>query len=512
MNKKIVTIVIIIIALILLFPIPMRLKDGGSIRFQALLYSVTKYHKLDHNAEDGYVDGIGIEILGMEVYNSTEKTNNNINEGKQQLNATEKVIIGHDKITNMILLDNFLDNTNQYNKEKSSCRVEIVTYTIEGDEIITTLEYNKENNEFIVTKDNTKDEFATEKDRKVETKKYSNDTYNLEKRIKNNNIHLVLVDKENEINICVYDKELEENKDTNKTKIKDAKLKAEATSTEELVYYNGILYGEAYVRIDYMPNPEGPIGTINKLIGKDYLPQLNGETNAESLLNAKVDSANEKSMILIVDNIGVLFNAIESSNHSFFAKIVESNAKNIIVEPVEDSLERKTSDKFLIKLGDTNDEIYPIGTNVKITYDGEFKDSYPVTINPIKIEIKSTDNFELIFHQRKDMGIKTIVANEETDKYSYNIFSKGGDFEIKIDGVVYDLREALLSDKTTMEEIIQKANKDIPNAISYDDGGSMEYHYEDYTIIKYHTLDGNRDVYMGMKGISLNDIQFVDEN
>lgn len=416
MKKKVITIVIIIIALILLFPIPMKLKDGGSIKFQALLYSVTKYHKLDHNAEDGYIDGIGIEILGMEIYNSIDTNDNIEKNGVQQLNATEKVIIGHDKITNMILLDNFLDNTNQYNKEKSSCRVEIVTYTIEGDEIITTLEYNKENNEFIVTKDNTRDEFAAEKDRKVETKKYSNDTYNLEKRIKNNNIHLVLVNDETEINICVYDKELETNKDAN------------------------------------------------------------------------------------------------SSTRSFFAKIVESNRKNIIVEPVEDSQERKTSDKFLIKLGDNNDEIYPIGTNVKITYNGDFAETYPVTINPIKIEIKSTDNFELIFHQRKDMGIKTIVANEETDKYSYNIFSKGGDFEIKIDGVVYDLREALLSDKITMEEIIQKANKDIPNAISYDDGGSMEYHYEDYTIIKYHTLDGNRDIYMGMKGISLNDIQFVDEN
>ena len=53
-------------------------------------------------------------------------------------------------------------------------------------------------------------------------------------------------------------------------------------------------------------------------------------------------------MILIVNNIGFLYNAIESSNHSFFAKIVESSAKNIIVEPVEDSQERKTSDKFLI--------------------------------------------------------------------------------------------------------------------------------------------------------------------
>lgn len=449
MNKKIVTIVIIIIALILLFPIPMKLKDGGSIKFQALLYSVTKYHKLDHNAEDGYVDGIGIEILGMEVYNSTEKTNNNINEGKQQLNATEKVIIGHDKITNIVLLDNFLDNTNQYNKEKSSCRVEIVTYTIEGDEIITTLEYNKENNEFIITKDNTKDEFAAEKDRKVETKKYSNDTYNLEKRIKNNNIHLVLVNDETEINICVYDKELEENKDTNRTKIKDAKLKAKETSTDELVFYNGILYGKSYAIIDFdMDLNKEMLGTINKLVAKEYLPIQTGETNTESLLNAKVYSADDKSMILIVDNVGVLFNAIECKNYDFTAN-TDNKLKNA--------------------------------------------------------------EFELIFHGRKDLGIKTIVANEETDKYSYNIFSKGGDFEIKIDGAIYDLREALLNDKITMEEIIEKANKDIPDAVSYDDGGSKEYHYEDYTIIKYNTLNGNKDVYMGIKGMKLNDIQFVGE-
>lgn len=72
MKKKSILIVIIIIVLILLFPIPMRLKDGGSIRFQALLYSVTKYHRLDYSTESGYVDGIGIEILGAEILNTTD--------------------------------------------------------------------------------------------------------------------------------------------------------------------------------------------------------------------------------------------------------------------------------------------------------------------------------------------------------------------------------------------------------------------------------------------------------
>ena len=39
----------------------------------------------------------------------------------------------------------------------------------------------------------------------------------------------------------------------------------------------------------------------------------------------------------------------------------------------------------------------------------------------------------------------------------------------------------------------------------------MEYHYENYTIIKFHTIDGNRDVYIGTKDLKLNDIN-INEN
>ena len=64
--------------------------------------------------------------------------------------------------------------------------------------------------------------------------------------------------------------------------------------------------------------------------------------------------------------------------------------------------------------------------------------------------------------------------------------------------------------KITMEEIISKANKDEKDgkikADMYKDGGSMEYHYENYTIIKCHTVDGNRDVYIGTKDLKLTDV------
>jgi len=66
MNKKRLRIAIIIIALILLFPFPLRYKDGGTVKYQVVLYSITDYHTL--RGVDGYDTGIEIKILGITVY------------------------------------------------------------------------------------------------------------------------------------------------------------------------------------------------------------------------------------------------------------------------------------------------------------------------------------------------------------------------------------------------------------------------------------------------------------
>ena len=121
-----------------------------------------------------------------------------------------------------------------------------------------------------------------------------------------------------------------------------------------------------------------------------------------------------------------------------------------------------------------------------------------------------SDNFEILFKDRQPTDsynkIYAILDKSETEKYNYTIYAYDGSVNIKIDGKEYSLKEALLENKITMEEIITKANKDFPNAVSYDDGGSVEYHYDNYTIIKCHTLDGNRDVYIGTKDMTLNDV------
>lgn len=70
MKKKILIAVIVIILLVLLIPIPMRLKDGGTIEYKALIYTISKVHRLNHNSKSGYDNGLIIKIFGKEIYNN----------------------------------------------------------------------------------------------------------------------------------------------------------------------------------------------------------------------------------------------------------------------------------------------------------------------------------------------------------------------------------------------------------------------------------------------------------
>ena len=61
--------------------------------------------------------------------------------------------------------------------------------------------------------------------------------------------------------------------------------------------------------------------------------------------------------------------------------------------------------------------------------------------------------------------------------------------------------------KITMSAILAKANQDVSDGIIdelvYKDVGSQVYKYPDYTIVKYHTLDGNDDMYIGTPDIGI---------
>ena len=74
MKKKVMIGICVLLAIVLLVPIPMRLKDGGTAVYHAVLYQVEDVHRLGavDTAEDEYLEGMIVRILGMEVYNSVE--------------------------------------------------------------------------------------------------------------------------------------------------------------------------------------------------------------------------------------------------------------------------------------------------------------------------------------------------------------------------------------------------------------------------------------------------------
>lgn len=80
---------------------------------------------------------------------------------------------------------------------------------------------------------------------------------------------------------------------------------------------------------------------------------------------------------------------IEKQNYpAFLAKIIESNSNSIIVEPFENEEVRKSADKIYISLGENNDSIYEVGTNVKITYTGFILETYPAKVDVVNIELQ----------------------------------------------------------------------------------------------------------------------------
>lgn len=66
-KKNILLTTVIVIIILMLIPIPMRLKDGGSVKYKAILYEYVKLHRLSETSSTGYEDGWELMILGIRV-------------------------------------------------------------------------------------------------------------------------------------------------------------------------------------------------------------------------------------------------------------------------------------------------------------------------------------------------------------------------------------------------------------------------------------------------------------
>jgi len=71
--KKKRLILLLILLIILLVPIPIYIKDGGTVEYKSILYSVSKVHRLKESfVSEEYEVGLIIKILGLEIFNNVK--------------------------------------------------------------------------------------------------------------------------------------------------------------------------------------------------------------------------------------------------------------------------------------------------------------------------------------------------------------------------------------------------------------------------------------------------------
>lgn len=170
-----------------------------------------------------------------------------------------------------------------------------------------------------------------------------------------------------------------------------------------------------------------------------------------------------------------------------------SYENNKIVKKVFDNIEQEEQEEntIIVLKGENIDELYLLRYNKKdipVEYNSEY------TLNITRKEDDSNIKKELITDKNFEQ------------KHGYNVYYYGVE-KVKVlqNGKEVDLKEAILKDNAIIEKIVLKAEKDtglgiVKNYGMYKDGGTEEYEYDSYNIIKSNRLAGensrNRDVYI----------------
>lgn len=208
-----------------------------------------------------------------------------------------------------------------------------------------------------------------------------------------------------------------------------------------------------------------------------------------------------------------------NEEQSFVGTVIEETTTYMIVEPANDEYERTVAGKIKVEYGtDHIDYLYGTGRLVVIYYKGEINtdDGKMSSIKTDDISVEGFREWEMTVVSSNDNVSKKIYDKaqpHDSDSTShwyrqYNLYYHGlEDVIITVDGEQHSLAHALKRGKITMSAILAKANRDVSDGIisdlRYKDGGSAVFKYPDYTIVKYHTLDGNDDMYIGTPDIDI---------
>ncbi len=199
------------------------------------------------------------------------------------------------------------------------------------------------------------------------------------------------------------------------------------------------------------------------------------------------------------------------SEGEFIGRVLEEDLTYVIVEPNSGELERKIAEKIKVNFVTPHKElIYGKERNILIKYNtGWFDENELIEITTDEIYPNGYEQY-VIKVKESEVNEKKLVANSRDifvfDK-DYDFYFYGLDeVNVEIAGETMPILDALKSFKLTFNQMLINGNNDFGAKYSYDDGGSIEFPYEDYTIIKFNSVDGNGDFYICKKGTVLTDL------
>lgn len=308
---------------------------------------------------------------------------------------------------------------------------------------------------------------------------------------------------------------IEENVDKNKEKDKELDNKKKEKKNKDEEEYDKIISSRRKLEnlpIDYniieALKDKSVLVNSGKIYNKKELEKLITAFNNKKKYSIRVVNYTKEGKPLIADlytnGNGKIEGYFDSSRDIRYS----SYENNKIVKKVFDNIQKEEQEEntIIVLKGENIDELYLLRYSKKdipVEYNSEY------TLNIIRKEDDSNIRRELI----TDKKFK--------QKHGYNVYYYGIEkAKVLKDGKEIDLKEAISKDNEIIEKIVSKAEKDaglgiVTNYGMYNDGGTAEYTYNNYNIIKCDKLSENgniKDVYITRSDIKYTDIPSEEKN
>lgn len=274
-----------------------------------------------------------------------------------------------------------------------------------------------------------------------------------------------------------------------------------------------ILLGIFFMVYSFLKSTDN-LDIIQNVIGDDVENQDEHQTRMVKVYDGEIKFENLLDEFIendLSEKISLIINEYENKERVNYKELIFTPGIN----NNEDDIDFKESYGYytwIVNGEVVYEKLYNIDYNLeRKTEDGivkvrlyDFIEKHEVELFTYNIESSNyTSKYDLKYEQRKDLGIERIVDGDEFDVYEF-----GGDVSFRVEDKSYTFDKAIEEGVITIDNILEQAKLDSKYGIceegAYSDGGSIEYCYPDYTILKLSTLDGNNDMVIGFSGQIIN--------